>query len=126
MAAMRRPYEPLTSTSNLPSRGTSEPIAASTAKVPLPWIGTATCVSATPASAASRVRTPSDKAMKGLSREPQSRPMAARVAAEVVSGPGVSSSVVVSSGMLPPTANGSPTLGICPGILAREPAWQPS
>ena len=102
MAAMRRPYEPFARTSSRPSRGTSEPIAASTAKVPLPWIGTATWVSATPARAASRVRTPSDRAMKAASREPQSRSSAARVALDVVNGPGVSSSVVMGSSMAPP------------------------
>ena len=61
---------------------------ASTAKVPLPWIGTATCVPATPASAARRVRMPSDRAMKAASREPQSRSMAALVRADVGQGAG--------------------------------------
>ena len=43
--ARRRPYAPLISTSTWPVRGTSVLIAASTENVPLPCIGTQTCVS---------------------------------------------------------------------------------
>jgi len=37
---IRLPYAPLLTTSNLPSAGTTDPIVASTAKVPLPYIKT--------------------------------------------------------------------------------------
>lgn len=75
-----------------------EACAASTAKVPAPWSGTAAWVSPPWTSAARRRRTRSLMATNSPSREPQSRSRAARVASEVVSGPGVSSSVLGKGG----------------------------
>ncbi len=77
-------------TSSLPSRGTSVPIIASTAKVPDPWTGTATWLSAALASSTSRARMRRFSAMKAPSRDPQSRSIASFTVREVVSGPGVS------------------------------------
>jgi hypothetical protein len=71
-------------------------IAASTAKAPLPWTGTAACACATPANAARRARTPSLIAVNAASQDPQSRPSAARAWSDVVNGPGVSSSGVTA------------------------------
>jgi hypothetical protein len=64
---------------------------ASTEKVPLPWIGTVTCVSAAPANSTNRRRTSAFMAMKRRSRDPQSCSIARLTLSEVVRGPGVSS-----------------------------------
>ena len=93
ISTIRRPYAPFTNTSSRPSRGTRLCTAASTANVPLPCTKTAACVPETPANPANRARTPSLIATKSPSRDPQSRPKAARVRADVVSGPGVSNKV---------------------------------
>src|SRR4029450_11495596 len=89
MRSMRLPYAPLTSTSSLPSGGTSVASMASTMKVPLPCSGTHTCVPCPPARATSRSRTRALSAMKAGWGEPQSRSIACLVVVEVVSGPGV-------------------------------------
>src|SRR6266550_7739401 len=77
-------------TSTWPSRGTSVFTAPSTEKVPLPCIGTQTCVSRPLTIAVSRSRTRAVTALKLASHEPQSRSIAALVVSEVVNGPGVS------------------------------------
>ena len=70
-------------------RGTRVPIAASTAKVPLPWIGTQTWLPVPLAMATRRSQTLAVRALKLPSQEPQSVIIAARVRSDVVSGPGV-------------------------------------
>src|SRR5207244_3383747 len=88
--AKRLPYAPLTSTRTWPSRGTSVLTAASTENVPLPCIGTQTCVSAPLITAVRRARRRAVTSLNALSHDPQSRSIADRVASDVVSGPGVS------------------------------------
>ncbi len=76
----------------MPSRGDRVVIAASTANVPLPWIGTQVwdgLSGSTPAIASMLLRTRAVISMKSVSREPQSFSMASFTEAEVVSGPGV-------------------------------------
>ena len=80
----------LITTSTWPSRGTIVFTAASTENVPLPCMGTQTCVVSPLTIAIRRSRTRLVTALKRLSHEPQSRNIADRVASEVVSGPGVS------------------------------------
>ena len=72
--------------------GTNEVIIASTAKVPEPCTGTVTCVPCPPASSTILSSTIRLMPRKPASREPQSWTMACLTLAEVVSGPGVSSS----------------------------------
>ena len=88
--AKRDPYAPLMSTSVWPSRGTSVLTAASTENVPLPCIGTQTWEPWPWMTSCSLRRTSAVTALKLESHEPQSRSIAALVANEVVSGPGVS------------------------------------
>ena len=76
----------------MPVFGTKVVIIASTAKVPEPCTGTVTCVPCAPASSTILSSTILLMAMKPASREPQSWTMACLTLAEVVSGPGVSSS----------------------------------
>jgi hypothetical protein len=87
--ANRVPYAPLISTSTWPVRGTSVLTAASTENVPLPCIGTHTCVAAALTTARRRSRTAAVTALKFESHEPQSRSIAIRVGSDVVRGPGV-------------------------------------
>src|SRR2546428_3751772 len=88
--AIRLPYAPLISTSTWPSRGTIVLTAASTENVPLPCMGTQTCVASALTIAVRLSRTRAVTALKRLSHEPQSRSIADLVASEVISGPGVS------------------------------------
>ena len=87
--ARRFPYAPLISTSTWPSRGTSVLIAASTENVPLPCIGTQTCVSPAWMMSTSFARTRAVTSLNAVSHEPQSRSIADFVASVVVRGPGV-------------------------------------
>src|SRR6266446_2705994 len=87
----RAPKAPLIRISSLPLAGTKLPSIPSTAKVPLPCMGTQTWVPVPPPSATSLSRTRRLMAMNFVSREPQSWSIACFTVSEVVSGPGVSS-----------------------------------
>src|SRR5204862_8199186 len=78
------------STRTCPLRGTSVLTAPSIENVPLPCIGTQTCVGAPLTMASRRSRTRAVTALNLLSHDPQSRSIADLVSSDVVSGPGVS------------------------------------
>src|SRR5262245_22717478 len=84
---------------SLPSSGTSDVSADSTANVPLPCITTAVnSGSVRPARRTSSARTSFTIWMKAASREPRSRNIACLTLRLVVSGPGVKSSLSVDMG----------------------------
>jgi hypothetical protein len=69
----------LINTRTLPSRGTRVPIAASTAKVPLPCNGTQVWLPSPPTIFSRRWQTLAVSSLKSLSQEPQSTIIARRV-----------------------------------------------